>query len=201
MFRPRFPVLAVQMPKIPFIPLLVVLCALLCGLFSLKLLIVNTAAHHVKPVPPYMQNLPIATVPSGIYNRNVDASQASAIEAISIIQSIALCLLALILRTRKNLVGRIAWATIAITSIILAALAFFSPAMESDDLYAYIGQAEATPNAYHPGNTILPGDDAVINKIWGLPIVPSSYGPLWIVLSKAALRCPPSRQKRSPYDS
>jgi hypothetical protein len=58
--------------------------------------------------------------------------------------------------------------------------------MICSDLYLYVGQAEVA-NPYNPSHTTLAGDGAVINRIWGSPLFPTAYGPLWIALSKITI--------------
>jgi len=170
-------------PSIPTIPGVAAACALICLLFALKLHIVNMAAHNFSNLPSYVRDLPIPAVQSSTTYNNVDAFRANIVETICITQSFLLLALVFLLQ-RNDAQTRLVGIFIASTATILAILALFSPAMEGVDLYLYVGQALATPNAYHPNIHLLPGEYAIINKMWGLPLCPSAYGPLWIFLDK-----------------
>ncbi|TAM76645.1 hypothetical protein EPN44_04825 [bacterium] len=55
-------------------------------------------------------------------------------------------------------------------------------AVMSTDAYAYIGYGvlPSLHDAYAPPNSALPGEFSLVNQIWGLPLVPCIYGPLWL---------------------
>ena len=58
--------------------------------------------------------------------------------------------------------------------------------MSGFDAYAYSGYAKLPhlADAYAPPATRLSGSFGVVNDVWGTPLVPSYYGPLWVALSK-----------------
>jgi hypothetical protein len=76
----------------------------------------------------------------------------------------------------------IALACCAVAFGVMIAFDLTSPAATSSDAYAYIGYAKlgSIHAAYAPPETSLPGTFALVNSIWGLPLPPCVYGPLWI---------------------
>jgi hypothetical protein len=68
--------------------------------------------------------------------------------------------------------------------MLLAALG--AHAVSGFDTYAYAGYAQLPhlADAYTPPATRLPGTFGVVNDVWGTPLVPCYYGPLWVVLSQ-----------------
>jgi hypothetical protein len=182
-FSSRFPRFVIKIPRIPEKPALATICISLCTLFALKTRIIDEAAHNFSHLPAYVSKLPILVIQSGDHYNSVDIMRGSIVETVCLLQSFLLFILAALLR--RNVSGIHAGnKIIAAAAATLALLAFSSPSMESADLYAYIAQAQALPSAYHPGSIPLPGESAIINHIWGLPLWPSPYGPLWIALAK-----------------
>jgi hypothetical protein len=154
--------------------------------------IINDATHHIKELPAYVKTLPIPTIQSGVIHRDdIDGRRATIVEIICILESLALFWLAALLHTYSGQKRSIR-CIILTTAIVLGTLALFSPSMLGVDLYLYVGQAEILPSAYHPGLIRLSGDSAVIHTIWGFPLFPSAYGPLWITLSKLAITLAPT---------
>ena len=74
----------------------------------------------------------------------------------------------------------------SITTAIVAALGIAAVAAHgahASDMYLYVGLATLGAQAYQPPAVALPGDLAIVSHIWGVPLLPSAYGPLWIALS------------------
>jgi len=179
-------------PTLPVLPGVAALCIVLCILFAGELAIINGATHNTRHLPAYVRSLPIPTIQTGVAHlEDVDAQRSLYIEGISILESVVLFALAALLRgTPQD--TRTLHAIIVVTAVTLAMLALRAPSMLCSDLYLYIGLAQASPNAYHPDHRPFTGDLAVINTIWGLPLFPSAYGPLWIALSKLAIAAAPT---------
>jgi hypothetical protein len=60
-------------------------------------------------------------------------------------------------------------------------------AADSSDIYLYVGLAALGPAAYAPPAVPFPADLAAVNQLWGTPLFPSAYGPVWIAVSHVAL--------------
>jgi len=161
-------------------------CILLSALFALDLSLVAAAIrerHNALPAGL----LPIATIqPGATYLGDVDPVVAMKIQTIRLAEVAGLVAFGLVLGSSRRQ-PRAQVPVVLTTACVMALLALGAQATESADMYAYVGLAQAVPSAYHPGSMPLAGDEAVINRLWGLPLVPSAYGPLWIALSKAAL--------------
>jgi hypothetical protein len=74
----------------------------------------------------------------------------------------------------------------SITVAIVATLGIAAVAAHgahSSDVYFYVGLATLGMHAYQPPAVALPGDLAAVSRLWGVPLLPSAYGPLWIALS------------------
>ena len=69
----------------------------------------------------------------------------------------------------------------------MLAAALRTPATTSQDLYLYVGFAHLGSAAYAPPAVPFAGEFRAVNRLWGLPMLSSAYGPLWIALSRASL--------------
>jgi hypothetical protein len=183
--RPKPKQSPTQVPAGIRIPAITTLCISLCLLFACELSIIQSATHTLVGLPAYIIKLPIPMIASGLIHRNdVDAYRAMLVEGISIGESVTLLALAMLFPPKEKILSiRV---ILAFTAIVLGVLAVRSPSMLSSDLYIYVAHAEIA-NAYHPNHIPLPGDSAIINTMWGNPLVPSAYGPLWIAISKIAI--------------
>jgi hypothetical protein len=136
--------------------------------------------------------LPIATIqPGAIYLGDVDSTSAMKIEVIRIGEALVLGAFGLLLGA-KRLRAHVFAVLVLGTALTMGYLAIEARVSESADMYAYVGLARALPSAYQPGLAPLSGDEAVINRLWGLPLVPSAYGPLWLAISKVAIAHAPT---------
>ncbi len=116
-----------------------------------------------------------------------DAAYLAAIIAVGILETIALFALANSVRSTG---ASIPWAIAAFA--VMVSLSLLSPDTEvigSPDAYAYVGYAKlpALRQAYAPPPYSFSGGFDVINKSWGNPIVPSDYGPLWLLYDRLTL--------------
>lgn len=180
--------------KIPTFLGTITICACLCALFAGKLYVIDDAAHHFLQSQPKTINLPILAIQvcdrlafrgCDHYN-SIDVEHTTAVEIIRIAQSAFLFILASILYGNPPH-RRMTNTILGIAAAITATLAFFSPAMEGPDLYAYVAQAQITPSAYHPASAPFTQENIVLNHLWGLPLWPSPYGPLWIAVTKLTI--------------
>jgi hypothetical protein len=168
------------------VALIAVACSALCVLFALQLQEIGDVARSLLNRSPYGPDLPIPVIGAGfLYSTDVDPARATAIELAGIVQGLCLFAIGMLLRgaaKRERLVDTI----LALTALVLAGIALHAPTMESADLYSYVGLA-LSPNPYDPSATAFPGGAAIINHLWGTPLLPSPYGPLWLVISKAVV--------------
>ena len=77
-------------------------------------------------------------------------------------------------------------AVLVVVAAAMFAIALAAPAMAGFDAYAYAGYAKLPhlADAYSPPAMRLGGSFGIVNDVWGTPLVPSYYGPLWIAISK-----------------
>jgi len=106
-----------------------------------------------------------------------------ALVAIAALQTAVLYALSRTLRRRG--VSNAERAVLTLVALAMAAIALQSLALTSFDPYAYAGYAKlhGLAAAYTPPHARLPGTFAVVNTVWGSPLVPCYYGPLWIGVS------------------
>ncbi len=165
------------------------LCALTCGLYAGERYIVEYMGAHQnpQPVPAWFSNLPLAYVLQfPPYHIAWNSSLLTLLDAIAVLQCAVLAGLYFALRRVPGLPSGLCGIVLA-GALVLAAIGLGAHTMSGDDLYLYIGLASVGPSAYHPDAVPLTGIDAVVNAMWGVPIHPSPYGPLWIALSKLAI--------------
>ncbi len=65
---------------------------------------------------------------------------------------------------------------------VMLLLSFVAPVLSNADLYAYVGNALLGLGAYAPPHARFAGEFGAINAFWGAPMVPTTYGPLWIAV-------------------
>jgi hypothetical protein len=161
-------------------------CAVLCGLFALQLAEIGEVARSLLYRSPYARDLPIPIIGAGyLYSSDVDTGRAMLIEGAGIVQGLCLFAVGVLLRIRENR-ERLVDVLLALTALTLTGIALASPAMESADLYSYAGLARSA-NPYDPSSTPFTGDAAIISHLWGAPLLPSPYGPLWLAISRAVV--------------
>ncbi len=105
-------------------------------------------------------------------------------------QSVALLAVFVALRDRRP--SRAAVIGIAASSLTTLAIAL--AAQTGGDAWAYVGYAILPHfhDAYHPPNVAFHGDFAAANKLFGLPIAPCVYGPLWLFYDRLLLHWVPT---------
>ena len=177
-------------PTLTFVPAVAACCLVLCALFALDLWVTDAAVRGRSHALP-SGLLPIATIqPGAPYLNDIDARDSMTVEAIDVLETAVLLALGWLVSARG--LGRSVKPIVAATAVLMAFVALGAPATESADIYLYAGLAQATPSPYHAGLIPLTGENAVLNRLWGLPLLPSAYGPLWIAISKAAILFAPS---------
>lgn len=72
-----------------------------------------------------------------------------------------------------------------LSGLLMIWQAIAAASLSSLDMYAYVGYAKlGFAHAYAPSDDAFPKDFAVINSLWGRPMVPCYYGPLWLALER-----------------
>jgi hypothetical protein len=76
---------------------------------------------------------------------------------------------------------------VALSFVAFVMLAFsLNQQNTGGDVVAYVGSTlEANP--YDPSHRAFPPNFASVNREWGLPLIPSTYGPLWNAIAKVAV--------------
>jgi len=151
--------------------------------FGAQLGLVLYAAQTQVPFPTWFAALPLIAIDDRgpLYGHAPIGPYVAACAAIETIGCAVLYLVSRGRRYTKPLRGYVA----AVAAVMLAA-AIITPALTSFDLYAYVGSAHV-PNAYHPPAISFNGDFALIDRIYGVPIFPSPYGPAWLALAHAVV--------------
>lgn len=165
------------------LPRLALAVATLAGSFFVQLALITVAARIQRPFPPWFSALPLLPID----DRGPLFGHApfwSAVAACTLLQTLAL--FAVYRAGRGRRFGRRARAVVVTGAAAMMLAAFVTPAITSFDMYAYAGSAHA-PNAYHPPASAFDGQFGLINRIYGVPIFPSPYGPVWLALARAAL--------------
>jgi hypothetical protein len=158
-------------------PALAGLGAILCLAFAGQLAVI----HRLSGNQEYLPGLPpIPLVPLDLYVPDWDGA------LLLLLAGVQCIALASIYRTLRNrTIGPGASAVLAATCLTLFAVAFTTRSTTSADIYLYVGLAHLGAAAYSPPDTPLAGEFASINRMWGRPLYPSAYGPVWVLLSSA----------------
>ncbi|HEX3462439.1 MAG TPA: hypothetical protein VHS78_00115 [Candidatus Elarobacter sp.] len=157
------------------------LAIVLAASLALAAQLMNIAAH-AERLTAFAHALPYAVVDSSLGPpRRVHF----ALIAVGLVQSGVLLLLYRAMRGREAARGE--RAVLALIAAAMVVVALRAPAMTGFDAYAYAGYAKlgSLAAAYTPPPVRFPGELGVVNDVWGTPLVPCYYGPLWVVLSHA----------------
>ncbi len=151
--------------------------------FALQLMLIAHAARTQVPFPPWFGSLPFIAIDdrSPLYGHAPIGATAGLCMLAQTIAAIALYRAG-----RDRRFGRAATFVVGFACAIMLAAAVATPALTSFDLYAYVGSANI-PDPYNPPRQAFAGDYGLINRIYGVPIFPSPYGPAWLALSKLVL--------------
>ena len=88
---------------------------------------------------------------------------------------------------RDRVAGTAERVVLAAGVLVMLATALRAHAVLGMDLYAYAGFARlGVPAAYATPAAPFTGDFGAINTMWGLPLLPSPYGPLWVWIAHLA---------------
>ncbi|MBD5635009.1 MAG: hypothetical protein IAI49_11075 [Candidatus Eremiobacteraeota bacterium] len=163
---------------------------LTAGSFWFWCSVVASAAQAQRPFPAWFATLPLLVIDDRA-PRYGNAPFGALAGLAAALATLGLCGTFFALRNRR-LVPR-TWAILGAACAVMATIALRAPALTSFDLYAYAGAARAgLPGGYAPSDVRFGGTWAALNAIYGNPIVPSPYGPLWLGLSHALTDRAPS---------
>ncbi len=97
---------------------------------------------------------------------------------LSVVQSLLVGLVVLVVRAYRH--KRRSTTLVIVTFTAMIAIALADHTLKSSDVYAYVGFIKLGLAAYHPLNRELTGDYHFIHVMWGFPLLPCPYGPLWL---------------------
>lgn len=173
----------VRDPRRVELPRLAFAVAILAGSFFGQLALIARAARIQQPFPAWFSALPLLPIDDRA-PRFGHAPFWGAVAACTLLETLALFAVYRLGRGRRF--GRRARAVVVIGAGAMMLAAFMTPAVTSFDMYAYAGSAHAA-NAYHPPARAFDGEFGLINRLYGVPIFPSPYGPVWLALAHAVL--------------
>ncbi len=173
----------IETPRRVELPRLALAVAVLAGTFFLHLALITLSARSQRPIPAWLANLPLLPIDDR-GPRFGHAPLWSSAAACTLAETIALWA---VYRTgRQRRFGRRASVVVVLGAALMIVAAFFTPALTSFDMFAYVG-SEHVPDPYHPPSVAFSGDFRAINYVYGVPIFPSPYGPVWLALARIAV--------------
>lgn len=163
------------------------LCAALVADFALQAALTDRAVLSQTPLPDWFRRLPLLYfAPYPPIGASVDEALVQWTQILAVIQSAILLGMYAVMRGVRCR-GKSLAAITFLTAALLATIAFRSVTTDVDS-YLYIGHALVWPHEYAAPAIAFTGEDASINRMWGTPLLPSAYGPLWNLLAAIALR-------------
>jgi hypothetical protein len=158
-------------------------CAVLVATFLAELVVVRVAAETQQPMPAWFARLPLLIIDeTPPLNGHTPAWVGNDFALLVIGQSVVLYVLYRCLRNRTLALG--SSAVIATScGIMLAAALLTKATIAGQDLYLYVGYGHLGLGAYRPPHVPFDSDFAAINQLWGTPVLPAVYGPLWLFLA------------------
>ena len=164
------------------LPAFVALTLLLVATSGVQLRILDDAAA-TQTMPGWQRALPLSVLTgNGLSGVRNGARLGGLVETLAVLQTFGLaCLWATLRRFSKPTP---ALACIALAGACALAWEALRARLAGPDIYAYLGFA-LEPHPYRPGLMPPSGADAVIGAIWGVPLPPSPYGPVWTAFSHA----------------
>lgn len=171
------PMRRVELPK------LALAVAVVTAAFLVQLGFVSAAARSQIPFPAWFRALPLLPIDDrGPLYGHAPFWTAGAL--CTLLETLALYAVYRIGADRQF--GRRARAVVCCGAGAMLLAAWLAPALTSFDMYAYAGSAHV-PDPYHPPARAFAGEFAVLNRLYGIPIFPSPYGPVWLALARVAL--------------
>jgi hypothetical protein len=171
-----------RFPRIPEKLLVFSTVALVGGLvasFSYEMHLID-AAYVLVPRPDWQNRLPVHFFTIGpLFDIYSKPTLATKVEILSILQSLMLAMFYVSLR------GARITRTIVVTVMLGAAAMGFASLqaiVAGPDIFSYIGLG-LSQSPYDPGRVPLPHADMLIANVWGYPLLPSPYGPVWNLIA------------------
>jgi hypothetical protein len=190
--RPRVPAEPARpaAPEQTPVALIALLCALLIALFLVQLRAIEITVVTQWPFPRAFAGLPLVPIDEAPPFSLIPPWFATTILFLTIAETAVLFALYRALLGRRLTLGT--GACIGLSCAIMLAAALRTPAVTSDDVYLYVAYAHLGFTSYAPAAVPFSGAFAVLNHMWGLPILSAAYGPLWIGFSRLSLLAGPS---------
>ncbi len=160
-------------------------CLTLTVSFLAELRIVSLAAETQVPFPAWFANLPLLLIDENPpLHGHTPAWVGNGLLVLALIQALALYRFFFVVRSNAPNRTVVAIAASACAIMLVAALATRRMAA-GIDLYLNVGYGQLGLGAYAPPALAFPDEFVAINRLWGVPILPATYGPLWLLLAKA----------------
>ena len=134
-------------------------------------------------MPRWQRDLPLEFFNRGYVDTRHGATLETIVQVASLAQTALLGTLAFALQHADR--RRPVTAIVVLGASVLALEAWFSR-VAGPDIFAYVAFA-LSAHPYVPDAIALPGTDATIGHLWGRPLVPCPYGPMWLVLARIAV--------------
>jgi hypothetical protein len=88
----------------------------------------------------------------------------------------------------RNPLDTIVVSAIASGAIVLLLISLLARNISSNDVYAYVGYGKlGLAQAYEPQAHELPTAYGLVGELWGDPMPPCYYGPLWVLIAQTAM--------------
>lgn len=163
--------------------------ALMCGLvvtFVAHLATIVRASREQLPYPVYLHALPLVPIldRAPLFG-HTSAAASTAAWSFALLETLELIGLALLLRGRSLRAAD--YLIVAVGSLALVCAALATSGLTSGDIYAYVGYSRLGMSAYRPPALAFGGQFAQVNALWGVPLLPCAYGPLWLAFVHSAL--------------
>lgn len=160
---------------------LAALVATLVATFVAQLETIARASREQVPFPAYLHGLPLVPIldRAPLFG-HTSAAASIAAWLFALFETLELAALAALLRGRT--LRAVDSCIVAAGSLGLVVAAFTTRGLTSADMYAYMGYARLGVHAYDPPAAGFVGPLAAVNGLWGVPLVPCAYGPLWVAV-------------------
>jgi hypothetical protein len=163
-------------------------CLVVVAAFVAELRVIDVAAATQVPMPPWFARLPLVPIDE---NPPLDGHTppwvGNDLLALAALQSAALYALYRNVHGRTLGTAGTALVACACAALLACALATHGTAAGAD-LYLNVGYGHLGLQAYAPPARRFAGEFVAINRLWGVPILPAAYGPLWILVASGLVK-------------
>lgn len=159
-----------------------IICAIVAS-FAAYMITVREAAVSQIPFPAWYSRMPLISIDDiAPYLQHTNLEVTTAFQVLMAVNMLLLIALYRSLHEKivEKPIKRLMWIGFAAMSTI----ALSTNGLESQDMYAYIGSGLLGTEAYRPPALAFGNEFKVINYIYGVPIFPDVYGPIWLIYSK-----------------